>query len=65
MKTLTPDKPMWYIAHNDIDVHHCGKLEAEQTLTTGQPVLETFESEIAWVARQVELGIPLDDIASA
>lgn len=62
MNTLTADKPTWYIAANQMDVHHVGYLDAGQTVTTGQPVLETFESEIAWIARQIELRIPQEDV---
>jgi hypothetical protein len=61
MRSLTAEKKTWYIAHNEMDVVHCGEVEAGQSLTTGQPVLETFESEIAWIARQIELGIPQED----
>ena len=61
MNTLTADKPTWYIAHNEMGIQHCGYLDAGQTVATGQPVLETFESEIAWIARQIELGIPQEE----
>lgn len=61
MRTLTADKPTWYIATNQMDIYHAGYIDPGQTMTTGQPVLETFESEIAWIARQIELGIPQEE----
>ena len=62
MKSITADKKTWYIAHNEMDVVHPGFIDTGQTVTTGQPVLETFESEIAWIARQIDLGIPQEEI---
>lgn len=57
MKTINPIVKTWYIAHNGNDIFHCGECEAGSQVSTGQEFLETFESEIAWIARQVELGI--------
>lgn len=34
----------YYLAHNEIDVFHYGKLEDGQEIETGQPVLEFFET---------------------
>ena len=62
MKSMTVDKKTWYIAHNEMGIVHPGFIDTGQTVTTGQTVLETFESEIAWVARQVELGVPMEEL---
>lgn len=34
----------YYLAHNEIDVFHYGKLEDNQEIETGQPFLEFFET---------------------
>lgn len=62
MHTLTTIEKTWFIAHTSGDVGAWGVLEAGQTLETGQHELETFTSEIAWIARQIELGIPHEEL---
>lgn len=57
MITINPQVKTWFIAHNGMDVFHCGECEAGSVVSTGQKFLETFEYEIAWIARQIELGI--------
>jgi hypothetical protein len=46
----------FYLAHNEIDVFHYGNLQANQTVTTGQPFLEYFETEQGLIDRVLELG---------
>ena len=35
----------YYVAHNNKDVFHYGKLEDGQVMDTGQPYVEEFETE--------------------
>ena len=46
----------FYLAHNEVDVFHYGSLQANQTVTTGQPFLEYFETEQLLIDRVLELG---------
>ena len=46
----------FYLAHNEVDVFHYGSLQANQTVTTGQPFLEYFETEQGLIDRLLELG---------
>jgi len=57
------NKEVWWIAHNDNDVVHHGKLELGSTVQTGQPNLEEFTNEEVWKARIVELGgeLPVEE----
>jgi len=50
------NKECWWIAHNDADVVHFGRLEEGESVQTGQPNLEEFQDEESWKARIVELG---------
>lgn len=36
---------MWYLATNEVDVFHYGKLEEGFVLTSGQPVVLYFDSQ--------------------
>lgn len=46
----------YYLAHNSIDVFHYGSLSQGQSVTTGQPSLEYFETEQSLIDRLLELG---------
>ena len=46
----------FYLAHNEVDVFHYGSLQEGQTVTTGQPFLEYFETEQGLIDRVLELG---------
>ena len=46
----------FYLAHNEIDVFHYGSIKEGQTVTTGQPLLEYFETEQGLIDRVLELG---------
>jgi hypothetical protein len=48
-------KPIWYIAHNDIDTFHFGYCELGE-IASGQPLCETFTNEQDWIERLAELG---------
>jgi len=46
----------FYLAHNEINVFHYGSIQENQTVTTGQPFLEYFETEQDLIDRVLELG---------
>jgi len=46
----------FYLAHNEIDVFHYGSLQEGQTVTTGQPFLEYFETKQELIDRLLVLG---------
>jgi hypothetical protein len=61
MNTITAIVKTWYIAHNDTDVFHTGEIDVGQTVTTGQPNLETFTTQEEWELRKVELNIGIPE----
>ena len=67
----------YFLAHNEIDVFHYGKITEEQQITTGQPILLFFETEQELIDKlqeynveyntntSIELGLespPMEDI---
>ena len=52
---FTATQPTWWIAHNDDDVVHSGTITEGNTLTTGQPNLETFDNRRDWEDRLLVL----------
>lgn len=54
---IVSDSTIWFIAHNGVDVFHTGSAAESQEVTTGQPNLETFTSEEAFLSRCAALGI--------
>jgi len=46
----------FYLAHNEINVFHYGSIQENQTVTTGQPFLQYFETEQDLIDRMLELG---------
>ncbi len=46
----------YFLAHNELDVFHYGKLEDSQIVESGQPYLEYFTSEGFLKDRLRELG---------
>ncbi len=50
----------WFIAHNGKDVYHTGIAEAGTTISSGQPILETFEKESEWLAKLKEYNIEIE-----
>ena len=49
-------KPIWAIAHNNLDTFHPMKVDVGQVLSTGQEILEQFETEESMVERLIELA---------
>jgi len=43
---LSNSKEQWYVASNNIDVYHYGKLPKGSNVITGQPNLQLFNSEM-------------------
>lgn len=60
MKSYTAIERTYYIAHNGNDVMHYGIIEVNQTVSTGQTELETFDNKENWEARLLELGVELE-----
>ncbi len=57
--TVTQDT--WFIAHNaDYSVIHYGFVYKDKELDSGQPIIEEFYNEAAWLIRLAELGIVPD-----
>lgn len=38
-------KNMWVLCHNGIDIFHTVELQIGQNLSTGQPYMESFDTE--------------------
>ena len=52
---------IWFIAHNaDYSVIHYGFVYKDKELDSGQPIIEEFDNEAAWLIRLTELGIVPD-----
>lgn len=47
---------MYYLATNETTVFHYGTKEANQTVTTGQPVLLFFDTEEELIEKLAEYG---------
>lgn len=64
MHHLIADRPLLFIAHNSSDIVHWGEVAEGQNISTGQPLLETFElaDRDLWVARANELGVPSEQL---
>lgn len=53
-----PTETKWFITYNDEDViMSWGDVTPEETMTTGQPVLTTFDNEEDWAEVLIENGI--------
>lgn len=46
----------FYLAHNEVNVFHYGRLQENQVVTTGQPFLEYFDTEQELIDRILILG---------
>jgi len=46
----------FYLAHNEVNIFHYGSIQEGQTVTTGQPFLEYFETEQNLIDRLLALG---------
>ncbi len=48
----------WWVAHNnDFSVIHYGKAEVGQVVSSGQPILDTYDTEQAWLDFLTTKGI--------
>lgn len=47
----------YYVAHNNEDVFHYGKLEEGQVMDTGQPYVEEFETELEMISFLTVKGV--------
>lgn len=57
MKQVTTEDT-WFIAHNaDYSVIHYGWVAKGRELDSGQPIIEEFDNEAAWLVKLAELGI--------
>jgi hypothetical protein len=61
IKDLLAVRTTWWIAHDGCDIVHWGVVGAGQHVTTGQPDLESFATELAWLTRLVELQVDTAD----
>ena len=52
----------YYVAHNDKDIFHYGKLEEGQQVDSGQPYFEEFETEEQLKEFLTEKGIEYEPI---
>ena len=50
---------MYWIAHNNDDIVHYGWAEDMTQVYTGQPELESFANQDAFISRLAELGVNL------
>lgn len=50
---------MYWIAHNNADIVHYGWSADMAQVATGQPELESFADQAAFIARLAELGVKL------
>lgn len=50
---------MYWIAHNNDDIVHYGWSPDMAQVTTGQPELESFANQAAFISRLAELGVNL------
>lgn len=50
---------MYWIAHNNDDIVHYGWSPDMAQVTTGQPELESFADQAAFISRLAELGVNL------
>lgn len=50
---------MYWIAHNNDDIVHYGWATDMAHVATGQPELESFADQAAFIARLAELGVNL------
>ena len=47
----------YYLAHNETDVFHYGKITEEQQITTGQPILLFFDTEQELIDKLQEYNV--------
>jgi len=53
-----PTETKWFITYNDEEViMSWGEVTPDETMTTGQPVLTTFDNEEDWAEVLIENGI--------
>jgi len=46
MQTLNyPSTTKWVVAHNGSDVFHVSEVQPQQSFSTGQPLMEVFDSK--------------------
>jgi len=59
-----PTETKWFITYNDEEViMSWGDVTPDETMTTGQPVLTTFDNEEDWAEVLIENGInPYPDL---
>jgi len=58
-RTNNTDSVQYFICHNGSDVFHPVVLKAGDALETGQPNVDVYETEAAFLDRLDELGISL------
>lgn len=65
MKSIeNPESETWFVARcEDCVTVHYGSVKPDQTMRTGQPVLETYPTEQAWLEALAVLGVDPDYLA--
>jgi hypothetical protein len=58
---MTTTVDTWFIAHNGKDIYHYGFAAKGTSITSGQPILETFESEQEYLDKLKQYGINIED----
>lgn len=58
-----PESETWFVARcEDGETIHYGSVQPGQTMRTGQPVLETYPTEQAWLEALAVLGVDPNEI---
>lgn len=61
MKSIkNPEKTTYYICKNGDEITSYGVVEPNQTLNTGQPILESYLDKEEWEAELIKGGITLE-----
>ena len=60
MHHVVSDEPLFFIAHNSVDLVHWGEVSEGRNISTGQPELELFKDRAEWIERLRLFGVDPD-----
>ena len=61
MKSIVnPKQKTYFICRNGSEITAYGSVDSNQTMNTGQPIVETYLQESEWQAKLLEGGIELE-----
>ena len=58
---INPIQKTYFICRNGSEITAYGSVDSNQTMNTGQPIVETYLQESEWEAKLLEAGIELED----